>query len=64
VLQLPVIDSDHHEIGEVVMARPIDGVLMLFPHARLLFAIAALLAVALAIATLTRARQITGARAA
>ncbi len=64
VLQLPVLDHEHHEIGEVVMARRLDGVLMLFPYARLVFVLAALLALAVAIATTIEARRLTGARAA
>ncbi len=61
VLSFPMID-DHHEIAQVVMARKVDGVLTLFPHARLLFAIAALGAIALACGTALQARKITGAR--
>ncbi len=49
-------------IGQVVMARKLDGVLTLFPGARLVFMLAALGALAVAAATLVRARQITGAR--
>ena len=64
VLQFPIIDHDKHEIGDIVMARRVDGVLMLFPHARALFALATILALGLAITTLLKARQLTGARAA
>jgi predicted Ser/Thr protein kinase len=49
-------------IGRVVMARPISGVLTLFPGARTVFAVAALVAITLAFLTALRARQITGAR--
>jgi len=64
VLQFPINDREHHEIGHVVMARRVDGMLMLFPHARLVFALALLAALGLAAATLAKARQLTGARAA
>jgi serine/threonine protein kinase len=64
VLQFPVNDSERHEIGHVVMARRVDGVLMLFPYARLVFALALLLALGVAAGTLVKARQLTGARAA
>jgi hypothetical protein len=50
------------EIARVVMARKLDGVLTLFPNARLVFALAALAALAGAVATAMKARQITGAR--
>ncbi|MEO8846665.1 MAG: serine/threonine-protein kinase [Kofleriaceae bacterium] len=62
VLQLPIIDHEKHEIGELVMARRVDGMLMLFPHARLVFALAMLLALGVAIGTTLEARKITGAR--
>ena len=64
VLQLPIIDHEKHEIGEVVMARRVDGMLMLFPHARLVFVLAMLAALGVAIGTTLRARRITGARVA
>jgi hypothetical protein len=64
VLQFPVNDRDHHEIGHVVMGRRVDGMLMLFPHARLVFALALLAALGIAAGTLAKARQLTGARAA
>ena len=51
-------------IGRLVMARRIDSVLSLFPHARIVFAFAMLAALVVAIATAQRARAITGARAA
>jgi len=63
VLQFPVVDDDH-EIAQIVMARKLDGVLTLFPHARLLFALAALVALSLALGTAWQARKITGARVA
>ena len=49
-------------IAHVVMARPLDGVLSLFPGARVVFAITALCALVLAAATSVRARQIERAR--
>ena len=49
-------------IAHVVMARPLSGVLSLFPGARLVFALTMLGALGLAAATFMRARQITGAR--
>jgi len=64
VLKFPISDREHHEIGHVVMARRVDGMLMLFPHARLVFVLALLAALGLAAATLVKARQLTGARAA
>jgi serine/threonine protein kinase len=64
VLQLAITDHEKHEIGEVVMARRVDGMLMLFPHARLVFVLAMLAALGVAIGTTFRARRITGARVA
>ena len=49
-------------IAHVVMARPLDGVLSLFPGARLVFAFTAVGALALALWTFWRARRFTGAR--
>jgi hypothetical protein len=49
-------------IGQVVMARKIGGVLSLFPGSRVVFAVATLLALALASFAAWRARQITHAR--
>jgi hypothetical protein len=46
-------------IADVVMARPIGGVLALFPGARTVFALAALLSIAVAGVTSWRARGIT-----
>ncbi|MGE0398182.1 MAG: protein kinase [Kofleriaceae bacterium] len=51
-------------IGRLVMARKMDSVLSLFPHARTVFAFATLAAILVALATALRARRITGARAA
>jgi len=48
--------------GRLVMAQPMDGVLALFPHARSVFLIALLAALATALGTALRARRITGAR--
>jgi predicted Ser/Thr protein kinase len=48
-------------IAHVVMARPKDGVLSLFPGARVAFVLTALAALGVALATLLRARAITGA---
>lgn len=61
VLQFPIVDG-HHEIAQIVMAREVDGVLTLFPHARLLFALATIGALSLALVTAWHARTITGAR--
>ena len=47
--------------ARVVMARQIDGVLALFPHARTVFALAMFAALALASGCAFRARQIAGA---
>ena len=58
----PLADESGQPFANVVMARAIDGVLSLFPHARAVFALTALGALALALATALRARQITGAR--
>jgi len=49
-------------IGHVVMARPLDGVLSLFPGARIVFALTAFGALAVAIATWLRAREMTNGR--
>ncbi|NVB85332.1 MAG: serine/threonine protein kinase [Kofleriaceae bacterium] len=49
-------------IAHVVMARPMDGVLSLFPGARRAFTVAAFASLALALWTFWRARKITGAR--
>jgi hypothetical protein len=57
------IAFDGTSIGSVVMARELGGGLALFPHARLLFALAMFGALGLFVATALRARQITNARA-
>ncbi len=49
-------------IAHVVMARPLDGVLSLFPGARLVFALMALGALALGVFAFLRAREITHGR--
>ncbi len=56
-------DEPDEVIGHVVMARRIDGVLSLFPGARLVFALTMLGALLLATGTALRARTITGAHA-
>ena len=62
VLARPLLGLDDKPIATVVMARQLDGVLTLFPGARLVFALAALVALGLATGTAWRARQITLAR--
>jgi hypothetical protein len=57
-----LLDLDGQPFATVVMARPMGGVLSLFPHARTVFALAALAALALALGTAWRARAITAAR--
>jgi serine/threonine protein kinase len=49
-------------IAYVVMARPLDSVLSLFPGARAVFAITAMCALMLALVTLVRVNQISRAR--
>ncbi len=49
-------------IAHVVMARRLDGVLSLFPGARIVFALTALAALLLSVATFWRARSITVGR--
>jgi len=49
-----------HTVARVVMARPLHGVLSLFPGARIVFALTALLALALAAVSAVRVRQISG----
>jgi predicted Ser/Thr protein kinase len=58
----PLADAGGRRFATVVMARVIDSVLALFPHARAVFALAAAFAIAAALATMIRARSITGAR--
>jgi predicted Ser/Thr protein kinase len=55
-------DAQGQPVASVVMARPVAGVLSLFPYARAVFAGAAILALLLAMGTFGRARAITGAR--
>ena len=63
VQSLPVTGlAGQGTIAHVVMARPLDGVLSLFPGARLVFALAALCAVVIAVGTYVRARRIAVAR--
>src|SRR5262249_5683410 len=50
------------EIARVIMARKLDGVLQLFPGARLVFALATIGMLLIAVATALRARAISGAR--
>ncbi len=59
---IPLSGTDGDVVGHVVLAHAEKDVLSLFPHARLLFALALGLALALAIGTSLRARQITHAR--
>ncbi len=49
-------------IAHVVMARPLDGVLSLFPGARLVFALATIASLLLAATTYANARKLTNAR--
>ncbi len=54
---------DGSTVGRVVMARTVGGVLSeLFPGARTVFALAALVALATALITMLRTRQLTGVR--
>ena len=62
VLAQPIRGFDKQVVGHVVMARRIDSVLLsLFPGARLVFALAMIAAVAIAIASAIRMRHITRA---
>ena len=58
----PLSDARGQAFATVVMARELDGVLSLFPDARAVLAGTALGALALALATMTRARRIARAR--
>ena len=58
VLAKPIIGPDKRTAGHIVMASRVDGVLSLFPHARLVFAIAMIVASAIAIAMALRARSL------
>ncbi|HEY0251976.1 MAG TPA: protein kinase [Kofleriaceae bacterium] len=64
LLHLPIFDGEKHEIGTVVMARRTGAMLTLFPGARVLFVLALLASLGVAIGTSLQARKITGARAA
>jgi protein kinase-like protein len=62
VLAQPIRGFDKEVVGNVVMARRLDGVLLsLFPGARLMFALAMIGAIAVALAAALRMRQITRA---
>jgi hypothetical protein len=59
VQALPIRGFDNQIVGSVVMARKLDSVLLsLFPGARLVFALALIAALALAIAAFLRTRQV------
>ena len=59
VLAQPIRGFDNQVVGDVVMARRIDSVLLsLFPGARLVFALTMIAAIAIAIASVLRMRQI------
>ncbi|MBA3396219.1 MAG: serine/threonine protein kinase [Deltaproteobacteria bacterium] len=54
----PIFGPDGQLVGRVVMARQLGGVLTLFAHARLVFALAVLAAILVAFGTLWRARRL------
>ncbi len=58
----PLTGFGSEPIGSLVMAQRMDGVLSLFPSARLVFAIGMFAMLGLSLATALRARQIAGAR--
>jgi hypothetical protein len=58
----PLADFTGQPIARVVMAHSLPGVLSLFPHARAVFALAALASLGLASVTFARGRRIAGAR--
>jgi serine/threonine protein kinase len=59
VLAQPIRGFDNQVVGDVVMARKLDSVLLsLFPGARLVFTLATLAAVAVAVAAALRMRQL------
>jgi len=62
VQTFPILGLDKQPIGRVVMARPNDAVLSLFPGARLVFALTMFGALLLAGFTWYRAREITFGR--
>ncbi|MDB4963321.1 MAG: Serine/threonine kinase [Myxococcales bacterium] len=64
VQALPLTGFAGDRIGHIVMAKKMNSVLALFPGARIVFTIAMLLALGLALVTAILARRITGARAA
>ena len=59
---IPLSGYDGEVVGHVVLAQAENTMLSLFPHARLVFALALGLAIAIACGTALRARQITHAR--
>jgi serine/threonine protein kinase len=62
VLAQPIRGFDKQVVGHVVMARRLDSVLLsLFPGARLMFALTMIAAIATAVASAMRMRQITRA---
>jgi hypothetical protein len=62
VLAQPIRGFDNQVVGNVVMARRLDSVLLsLFPGARLVFALMMVVAIGVAIGCALRTRQITGA---
>ncbi|HET7500333.1 MAG TPA: serine/threonine-protein kinase [Kofleriaceae bacterium] len=62
VLAQPIRGFDNQVVGHVVMARRLDSVLLsLFPGARLMFALAMIVAIAVATLGAVRTRQITRA---
>ncbi len=58
VLAKAIVDPDDQRVGLVVMASRVDGVLSLFPHARLVFAVAMIAAILVAIGMFMRARSL------
>jgi hypothetical protein len=59
VQALPLRGVADLQIGRVVMARPGDTTLSLFPHAQLVLAVTLIAAIAAALATSFRARQLS-----
>jgi hypothetical protein len=58
VLAKAIVDPNGQRVGLVVMASRVDGVLSLFPHARLVFAVAMIAAILVAIGMFVRARSL------
>jgi predicted Ser/Thr protein kinase len=58
VLATPILDPAKQPVGRVVMARRVDGVLSLFPHARVVFAAAMIVSILVAIGMFARARSL------